>query len=222
MGFLGTLAQIGGFAAAPFTGGWSIPAGAAVGGLLGGKGGDDDDGQPEDPYKAALVKSSANLRTQAGELGDTSAQAMVPALRYLKDLVSQNPADQLNATRGERRRVIDQYDTARRAIAQFSPRGGGMTSVSAQSRFDQAESLADVTSSAQRDAIGQLTSLGVSTAGLALSAEQLASSDLNTVINAVLTREGFDVAKRGQSMEMWGGIGEAAGTIIGDILLGGD
>lgn len=194
-----------------------------LGGLFGG--GDDDtpdaEGQLNELFPM-LRESSANLRGRAGHLEGQADAAIAPVLRELRSMLSANPADVMDATRQERGRVIDQYDTARRAVAQFAPRGGGLNSVSAQSQFDQAESLADITSSAQRDATKSLATLGTSLAGLGLSAEQLASADLNAIINAVLAQQGIDATKRGQTMEMWGGIGQAAGTILGDILLGGD
>lgn len=196
--------------------------GAGIGGLGGflfGGGDDKPKENPEDQYTKMLQQSSEQMRQRAGQLGDQGDSAITPVLSQLRSLLSANPADLMDATRPERGRIIDQYDTARRAIATFSPRGGGVASTAAQSQFDQAESLADVTSTAKRDAVGQLSGLGVSLTGLGLSADQLASADLNTVINSILTREGLDVQKRGQSMEMWGGIGEAAGTILGDILL---
>ena len=200
--------------------------GALLGGLFGG-GGDDDqakqdaEGQLTDIFPM-LRESSTNLRQRAGGLADQADSAIAPVLRELRSMLSANPADVMDATRAERGRVIDQYDTARRAVAQFAPRGGGTTSVMAQSQFDQAESLADITSGAQRDATKSLASLGTSLAGLGLSAEQLASQDLNSIINALLAQQGIDATKRGQTMEMWGGIGQAAGSILGDVLLGGD
>jgi hypothetical protein len=227
-------------------GGWKDAAGGAatgatigsvipgVGTLIGGGigalggwlfGGDDDkkkdDEHPEDPYTKLLREHSDKLSGTGGDLMGRGGEALDPALSYLKKLLSNDPNAILDATRGERGRVIDQYDTARRAVAQFGPRGGGTNTALASSRFQQAQSLADITSDAKQDAVGKAAALGTSLTGLGLSAEQLASSDINAIINTVLTREGFDVTKRGQNMEALGGLGEALGTIIAAKMGGG-
>lgn len=259
MSKLGWLARIGGYAAAPWTGGVSIgigegaargiegyqarddgPASDSTGGggfdwkdlILPGAigagtyaatrafgGGDDDGKKPSEvPFLNELTKSSDANRAQGSNLAGMGSEALQPALAYLTQLAGGDPAALMDATRQDRGRVIDQYDTARRAISQFGPRGGGTTSALAESRFQQAESLADITSSARRDAVGNLAQLGPQLTALGLTANQLASQDLNSVINSILTREGFDVQKRGQNMEALSGLGEALGTIIGVIL----
>ena len=63
--------------------------------------------------------------------------------------------------------------------------------------------------------------VGTSLTGLALSADQLASADLNTVINSVLAREGLNVQSRGQNMALAGDIGETVGSLIGIAMGGG-
>ncbi len=57
--------------------------------------------------------------------------------------------------------------------------------------------------------------IGTSLTGLSLSAKQLASADLNTLINTILARERLDTQKRGQNMALAGDIGETIGTLIG-------
>jgi hypothetical protein len=230
IGKIGT--TIGGIAAAPFTGGASLwpvlgTIGAGVGGaylgkkLAGGGDGKDGDQNPEDLYTQQL-QGNANRLSQTGQdLTSQGGDAIAPVMDYLKKILGQDPTEILNATRGERGRVIDQYDTARRAISQFGPRGGGTNAALASSRFEQAESLADITSNARQSALGQAASLGTSLTGLGLSAEQLASTDLNTIIQSVLAREGLDVSRRGQNMEALGGLGEALGTIIAAKMGGG-
>ena len=62
--------------------------------------------------------------------------------------------------------------------------------------------------------------MGVNLAGLGLSADQLATASLDSIIPAVFAQKGIDAQKRGQNMAMWGDIGEAAGTIVA-IMKGG-
>jgi hypothetical protein len=135
-------------------------------------------------------------------------------MQYLKSLTGNDPSAIMAATAPERGRVMDQYDTARKAIAQFGPRGGGQAAAFSDASFREASDLSDITAGARQGAVGQLGQLGLSATGLGLSAQQLASADLNTVLNAVLTREGHDVGKRGQNMAAWADAGEALGMIL--------
>ncbi len=195
--------------------------GALFGGLFGGGGDDKPKTNPEDPYTKILTDSAQEHQAQGRELSNLGSSDLAPVVKYFKDLASGNPAAVMDATRQERGRVIDQYDTARRAISNFGPRGGGAVSANAQSQFAQAESLADTTSAARHSAMGGAAALGTSLTGLALSADQLASADLNTVINSVLAREGLASQRRGQNMALAGDIGETVGGLIG-IALGRD
>ena len=210
-----------------FGGPWGAGIGAGLGALSGwllGRGKKSDHNQPaqvEDPYTALLTKQSEKAQAQGEEATGMSMEALGPVLNYYTALMGSNPSALLDATRQERGRVIDQYDTARKAIANFGPRGGGTTSTLAQSRFDQAESLADITSNARRSAVASASQLGVQLAGLGLTAEGLASSDLNTIINAALNREYLQTNKRGQNLQAATGIGETVGSIIGAILTRG-
>ena len=207
-----------GLGGALFTGGATLPL--ALSGL-GGGGGKKDDANPEDPYRALLQQSANESGAQSKSLADQGQMDLGPVVEYFRKLTGNNPSAIMEATQPERARVIDQYDTARKAIASFGPRGGGTTSVNAQSQFDQAESLADITSGARRDAFTGAAAVGTSLMGLSLSAQQLKSADLNTLINTVLAREGLNTEKRGQNMSLAGDIGETIGTIIGIGMGGG-
>lgn len=198
--------------------------GALGGWLFGGK--DDKDKtspeNPEDPYRQLLTDSASNLRKTGGDLVASGGQGVERVMQYLQSILGGNPAALMDATRVDTGRVMDQYDTARRAATTFGPRGGGTNSTIGESYFKQAEDVANIGSEARQNALSTAASLGTTMTGLGLSAEQLASQDLNTVINSVLTREGFDVSKRGQNMEALGSLGEALGTIIGAKMGGGN
>lgn len=223
MSWWGWAARIGGAVAAPFTGGLSALAGNAIGSLdHGGSNADDKPkGNPEDPYTKALGASAATAGAQGKEFGDMSATALTPVLNYFKSLTGSNPAALLDATRMQRGRVIDQYDTARRTAENFGPRGGGLTSALAGSQFSEASDLTDITSQAKTAAAGQLATLGPALANLGLSAQALQTQDLDSIINAVLAREGVNTQKRGQNLALAGDIGKAAGSLLG-VWLGRD
>jgi hypothetical protein len=201
-----------------------IPAATmwGLGKVFGGGGGDDKpDQNPEDPWTAMLGQSAQQFHAQGRELSDMGAGPLANVVKHFEQLTGNNPSAIMQATQPERARVIDQYDTARKAIATFGPAGGGTVSANAQSQFDQAESLSDITSTARRDAFTGAAAIGTSLTGLGLSAGQLASADLNTVINSVLAREGLNTQERGQNMGLFGDIGETVGTLLG-VWLGRD
>lgn len=222
----GWVSRIGGYAAAPFTGGASIIGGNALGSYLdnhtagGGDKKKTDERAELDPYLSKLTGGADRLTKQAGDLNASGSEALTPALNYLHNILSGNPANVMAATAPERGRVIDQYDTARKSIAQFGPRGGGTTSALAEGRMAEGAQLADITNTARREAFGEAGKMGMQLTGLSLSAEQLSTMNLDQVIQAILALQGHDIEKRGQTMQMWSGIGNAAGNIIGGIFAG--
>jgi hypothetical protein len=223
MGWTDWLAPAGLWAAAPFTGGATIPfaVGATAGAAgkqiagRGGSGNKGDDDNPESQFISQLQKSGDSLGQTGQQFGDQGQQAMAPVLKQLAAQLGVDPAQLMDATRQERGRVIDQYDTARKAIASFGQRGGGTTSTLAESRFSQAESLADITSNAKTSAMQMSAQLGTQLSALGLNAEQLKQGSLETIIQAIMAREGLDVARRGQNMQAAGDIGETLGTLAG-------
>ena len=196
--------------------------GAGVGGLIGlfkggkkkQKPGQATPGSPEAQLQTSADKSGAMADTFEGQ----AQESIAPAQQYFKGLLSSNPSELMAATAPERGRVIDQYDAARQATANFGPRGGGSTSAQAASRTQQAQQLGDILSTGKREAATASSQLGTTLAGLGLSAKQLQSADLNTILQSILTREGFDIEKRGQTMQAIGGIGEGIGSILGGYL----
>lgn len=228
MSVLGTIGKIGAGVGGLFTGGATWPllalgAGAGVGGdllarKLGGGSSKAPAAQPTDPYTSLLSQQAAGAQAQGEASSASGTDALAPVMKYLQSILGGDPSALMAATQPERGRVIDQYDTARKSAAEFGPRGGGTTGALAKSRFDQASSLADITSGARRDAVATEGELGLQLKQLGLSAEQLASSDLSTVINAALNKQYLDVQKRGQNAGLLGDVGSAAGSIIGAIL----
>ena len=199
------------------------PVGAAVGGgagflsglLSGGK-----DEKPKGPDEltsliASLKDSSADSRAQGKELTGLGAEALAPILNYFKQIIGGDPSAVLAATGPERGRVIDQYDTARKSIATFAPRGGQSGTAISQSYTDEAQALSDLTTTAKRDAAGKAAAIGTSLTGLGLTAEQIASGDLNTIIQAILQQKNLDLTKSGQNKQLAAGLSEALGTMLG-------
>src|SRR3990167_8019886 len=142
-------------------------------------------------------------------------EALAPVLDYFKKILGNDPSAMLAATAPQRGRVIDQYDTARKAIANFAPRGGGSSEAFAQSYVSEGQDLSALTSQARSEATGQAAQLGTALQGLGLTADQLASADLNTIIQAILGKQQLDLTKSWQNKQMAAGLAEGLGTLLG-------
>jgi hypothetical protein len=139
------------------------------------------------------VQQQAQLLGKQGQgLVGLGSEALSPAIAYFRQLLSGNPADLLAATAPERGRVLDQYDSARQAIANFSPRGGGVTSALNESRVKEASDLSTLTSNVRPQAAQALGSLGQSTTQTGLSAEEASVQALSQVLGPLLQQEGQD------------------------------
>lgn len=116
---------------------------------------------PGNPYKGDLN----TLATQAMSAGtaDKAAgtSALAPVLKYLQAIVGGDPTAVMEATAPQRARIIDQYDTARKAITQ-QPRGGGQASGALNLEAKKASDLATTASSARSDAVKEAGSIGTS------------------------------------------------------------
>ncbi len=175
--------------------------------LGGGASGDLDD------ILRRLDERSERQSAQGENLLSLGTSGLRPALRFLTAITRGDPGAVGQATQPERRRVIDQYDTARRAVAQFAPRGGGQTSTIAQSFTDEAGVLGDIFAKGRREGATALGQLSTRLASLGISAESVAGQNLSTLVRAYLTQD--EQARRSA-----GGFGEALGGLAGLLLFG--
>lgn len=197
--------------------------GALFGGLFGG-GGDDDKKKAEEQAQGleASLQAGAEQSRASGQRSVTQGKdALGDVLAYYQALIGADPGAALEASKAERGRVLDQYDAARQSAARFGPRGGGTATAMANSRIAEANQLSDLLSTTRREGANALAGVAGQLAALGLTEEQLASADLETVLQSMLARAGFDVQRRGQTGAAWGAVGQAAGSILGGFL-GGD
>ena len=155
------------------------------------------------------LSSAADRSAKTGQsLATQGADLLGPIQEYLKAVTGGDRQALMQATMPERRRVIDQYATAKKAIAEFTPRGGGQAGAMAQLQGQQAGDLAETTATARQKGITTAGTLGGQLTTLGLSADALASGDLNSIINA-LTKQ--DETKS----DKWAAIGQGLGTMAG-------
>lgn len=130
------------------------PIGAGVGGAIGGVAGLFSGGQS---------KEEKELLKKQRELADfqlsTSKEALDPVLKYEKGILSGDRAEQLSAVEPELRSILGQYDTARKANAQFSPRGGGRTRKLSELPFQKITDIQNVLGKVRPEAARALSSI---------------------------------------------------------------
>lgn len=139
---------------------------------------------------AAEIQRGAREQMATGQrLVQQGSDNLDPVLKYFRDLFSGNPADVMAATAPQRKRVLDQYDTARKSSAEFTPRGGGQASAQMESRASEASDLAMIGAGSRAEAANTLASLGSSQQQVGLAAEQHAQAQLAQVLGPLLQQE---------------------------------
>ncbi len=165
------------------------------------------------PYKGLTTNAAGQLSDLAKQLGGEGKQiagqglqTLGPVLQYLTALAGGDPTALANATQPERARVLDQYDSARKAL-QFLPRGGGQAGAVMQAGSRAAGDIGSITADARHSAVGTLGSLGKGLLEEGLTEERYATDALTQVINAYL---GLSQAQSSQLS----GLGRAVGTAL--------
>lgn len=207
--------------------GTAIGAGVgAIGGFIGGlfkkKKSDKKIEGGTDPgaLQTSLANRGKQLQGKADVQQEEGMNALNTSLDYYGDILGNDAGAAMDATKAERGRVIDQYDTARQSIAEFGPRGGGTTSALANSRIQQGNQISDIGANQKAQAAQATADIGATIAGIGMTQEQIASADINAVIDSMLAQQGIDVQKAGQKAALWGDIASVGGDIIGGYLGG--
>lgn len=161
---------------------------------------------------ADKLSALADQLTKAGaDLTGDGKQALLPVLQHLIALTGADPAALFQATQPERSRVMDQYDTARKAI-QFLPRGGGQASATMDAGAKEASDISTIIANARNGAFGQLGTLG----------SGLLTTGLNTSASGGYAQQAAGNAYgqlSKQEDDQLGGFGSMLGTAISTALM---
>lgn len=160
----------------------------------------------------ALTKNAQSMTDLAKTLNMQGMDLFGPASDYLKKLLSGNRQDILQATAPERARVIDQYATAKKALATFTPRGGGQAAAAADLQAKEASDLSQIGAQARSGAVGTALTTGTQLTGQGISASGAAANDYAAILS--------DIERQNeQKAQGLGGLGQALGTIAGFLFL---
>jgi hypothetical protein len=144
------------------------------------------------PDIRAMQAQGQALGQQGQQLSAQGAAAMGPSLDYFKKLLSNDPAEVAQATAPERRRVIDQYDTARRSAGQFTPRGGGQASTSEELRAREASDLATIGADLRSKAASEAATIGNQLLSSGLGAQEQSINAMASSLGPLFTQQQAD------------------------------
>ena len=161
----------------------------------------------------ATGKAASNQYGQGSGLVSMGAEGLAPVFKRLMSLVSGNPESVNQEVMPENAAILNQYDTALRAVG-MGPRGGGQASATAGLKSSEASTLATTKSKAIKDATAQLGTLASATTGQGLQAESDATHTLGTLIQSAMAGEKL-------TQDKWMAIGSAVGSIGLAALTGG-
>jgi hypothetical protein len=138
------------------------------------------------------------------------SEAVQPVITHLLKLLSGDPQTINEAILPEARGVMAQYDAARQAIGEFTPRGGGQASAISRSRFDEAADIAGLKSTARRSAVGELARLGTEQERIGAGLEQVGLGAFGTLLEESLKKEA-------DKRKFWAQLGLGIGAIAAGI-----
>lgn len=161
------------------------------------------------------VGAGAQALDQRGQtLSATGMDALSPVLGQLMKLFSGDENAIGDATRPQVKGVLDQYDAARRSIAQFAPRGGGRETALATSRFSEASDIGNIRSNAVTSATQQLSTIGAS---LLNAGENEQTQSLSSLMGLLQNAQ----QDKSNSAALWSQIGIHAGKLAAAWFTGG-
>lgn len=158
-----------------------------------------------------LTKSASTSDTRANDFFSQSQDILGPVNDYLKAVLGGDPSALMEATKPERRRVIDQYAAAKKAIAEFTPRGGGQATAMNNLAGNQAADLAGITANAKNQGIQAATGLGTNYAAIGAQQQGMAQNALGQALSGSASQD----QARAQN---WQSLAMGAGQILGMIL----
>lgn len=176
--------------------------------------------KPSGTTKGALGGLSNLLQTEVagGQKGLTAAGPMLSGSRaalgtaqnYLQSLVGGGKTAAMDAAAPEVNTILSQYDTAKKNLSQFAPRGGGTNSQLANLPFQESGAITNLLGSERSNAAQLLSSLGLGEGGLGSSLLPRDSGAGSSLLN-------YGLQNQEQQGQMFGQVGTSLGTLLGTL-----
>jgi hypothetical protein len=166
-----------------------------------------------------FLGKGSNLFGKGSDLLGRGVETLGKPLSYYEGLLG-NRQEALTAAAPEISTIQGQFDTAARAVSEFTPRGGGRTAASSELPFTKQAAIQDVISKQRPAAAQGITQIGQLLSELGLSEESIANMLSQLGIGAEQSSlQGFEargdllLGKSGQSAKEATDLGTAAGVI---------
>ncbi len=173
-----------------------------------------------------LVGKGLNVFGAGSDVFKSGLTALGKPLSYYEGLLG-NRQEALTAAAPEVSTIQGQFDTAARAVAEFSPRGGGRVSRSADLPFTKQAAVQDVLTKQRPAAAQGITQIGQLLSQLGLSQEQvgemlsqLGISEQQLGANELESAIGTRMGQTAQKNQLLGDLGQGIGTLLGSIFFG--
>jgi hypothetical protein len=167
-----------------------------------------------------LLGTGSDVLGKGSNLLGQGVNALNQPLSYYQGLLG-NRQEALTAAAPEISTIQGQYNTAARAVSEFSPRGGGRVAQGADLPFTKQAAIQDVITKQRPMAaegvtkIGQLLStLGLSEQQIATMLDQLGIGSQQLSANTELGLADIEIGQQAQSSAALGNIGSSIGGIL--------
>jgi hypothetical protein len=153
-----------------------------------------------DPRRGSQFLGDVMTSRGLGELGAAEKVLQGP-LDFFSKLLSGDRQSAMEAEAPAVNSILSQYDSAKRAVSQFAPRGGGTASTLAQAPFKASDAITNLLASVRPEAAqaltqisGLLSSLGLDESSIGISNLQFASGEKDKQ-EQQRYQHGWDIAK---------------------------
>lgn len=153
-----------------------------------------------------MGSESRALSGQGQDILGQGQRMLQPVLQQLMLLLGGDPEAINQAIQPEVAGVVSQYDAAKRAISEFTPRGGGQASAISNMRAGQARDIGMLKATARREATGQLAELGLGQERIGGSLAQTGLQGLSSVLQG-------SVQEAQNKRAFWSDLGMGIGSI---------
>ena len=156
-----------------------------------------------------VVGQQQGLKSATPLLGQSSSD-LKKVSDFLTPLLTGGRQAALESAAPEVNTILSQYDTAKKSISEFSPRGGGTNSQLADLPFKESGDITNLLSREKSAAASNLASVGGTEGSLASSLLPRDTGAGSSLLN-------YALGNKAQQGQMFGSLGTSIGTLLGKI-----
>lgn len=133
---------------------------------------------------------------------------------FFRKLLSGDRTETTQALSPEIQAVKDQYDSTKRSISEYGPRGGGQVAAIGQASEKEAGRIGGLFSTARSRGAAGLGQVGQVLGQLGLGGLNLASSSLGDILHTLVAEQGVEAGVSERKSAALGGLGSLIGSLI--------